>query len=169
MGVASNLMTFLRHAHSPLMDVFIGSVDGNSCRTSCRRPTSAPTWRSRSRGSTRTPSPQPTIDVLTRRMGHAMIYVWDASDVVSANVVRELITYGPTMRITETGSRTSLTLVDCQSNVRHIGKVNCPVRTIGGTAIANAPPTSTLRPCIASWANPQCSRTLASRRSMATW
>ena len=73
--MASNLMTFLRHAHSPRMDVFIGSVDGNSWQYvlpathfSSHMAVAIPWVHADS-------IPQPTIDVLTRRMGHAMIYV----------------------------------------------------------------------------------------------
>jgi hypothetical protein len=45
--------------------------------------------------------PQPTIDALKRRMGHAQIYVYGGPSVVSSKVVRELANYGMVSRITE--------------------------------------------------------------------
>jgi hypothetical protein len=45
--------------------------------------------------------PQPTIDALKRRMGHAQIYVYGGPSVVSSNIVRELGNYGNVSRITE--------------------------------------------------------------------
>ncbi|MDX6704545.1 MAG: hypothetical protein QOI48_391 [Solirubrobacteraceae bacterium] len=45
--------------------------------------------------------PQPTIDALKRRMGHAQIYVYGGPSVVSSKVVRELAQYGNVSRITE--------------------------------------------------------------------
>ncbi|MEA2233285.1 MAG: hypothetical protein QOD83_3101 [Solirubrobacteraceae bacterium] len=50
---------------------------------------------------TRDSVPQPTIDALKRRMGHAQIYVYGGSGVVSSKVVRELGNYGNVSRITE--------------------------------------------------------------------
>jgi hypothetical protein len=48
--------------------------------------------------------PQPTIDALKRRMGHAQIYVYGGPSVVSSKVVRELAQYGMVSRITEDDS-----------------------------------------------------------------
>jgi hypothetical protein len=45
--------------------------------------------------------PQPTIDALKRRNGHAQIYVFGGPGVVSPQVVRELAKYGNVSRITE--------------------------------------------------------------------
>ncbi len=45
--------------------------------------------------------PQPTIDALKRRLGHAQIYVYGGPGVVSSQVVRELGKYGNVSRITE--------------------------------------------------------------------
>jgi hypothetical protein len=50
---------------------------------------------------TQTSVPQPTIDALKRRMGHAQIYVYGGPDVVSSAVVKELGNYGNVSRITE--------------------------------------------------------------------
>ena len=44
--------------------------------------------------------PQPTIDALKRRMGHAQIYVWGGPNQVSAQVVQQLNQYGTVTRIT---------------------------------------------------------------------
>ena len=49
---------------------------------------------------TPTAIPQPTIDALKRRMGHAMIYVWGGPQQVSPAVVRQLGQYGAVTRIT---------------------------------------------------------------------
>jgi hypothetical protein len=45
--------------------------------------------------------PQPTIDALKRRQGHAQIYVYGGPKVVSSAVVRQLSNYGNVSRITE--------------------------------------------------------------------
>jgi hypothetical protein len=45
--------------------------------------------------------PQPTIDALERRGGHAQIYVYGGPSVVSPSVVRALSKYGSVSRITE--------------------------------------------------------------------
>jgi hypothetical protein len=45
--------------------------------------------------------PQPTIDALQRRNGHAQIYVYGGPGVVSSQVIRELGKYGNVSRITE--------------------------------------------------------------------
>jgi hypothetical protein len=45
--------------------------------------------------------PQPTIDALQRRNGHAQIYVYGGPGVVSSQVIRELGKYGNISRITE--------------------------------------------------------------------
>jgi hypothetical protein len=45
--------------------------------------------------------PQPTIDALERRNGHAQIYVYGGPNVISSAVVKELGNYGAVSRITE--------------------------------------------------------------------
>jgi hypothetical protein len=45
--------------------------------------------------------PQPTIDALKRRNGHAQIYVYGGPSVISSKVVRELGKYGSVSRISE--------------------------------------------------------------------
>jgi hypothetical protein len=44
--------------------------------------------------------PQPTIDALKRRQGHAQIYVYGGPNIVSSAVIRELSLYGNVSRIT---------------------------------------------------------------------
>jgi hypothetical protein len=44
--------------------------------------------------------PQPTIDALKRRQGHAQIYVYGGPSIVSSAVIRELSNYGNVSRIT---------------------------------------------------------------------
>jgi hypothetical protein len=50
---------------------------------------------------TRDSVPQPTIDALKRRLGHAQIYVYGGPGVVSPQVVKQLGNYGNVSRITE--------------------------------------------------------------------
>jgi hypothetical protein len=45
--------------------------------------------------------PQPTIDALKRRGGHAQIYVYGGPSVISSAVIRQLAQYGSVSRITE--------------------------------------------------------------------
>jgi hypothetical protein len=49
---------------------------------------------------TRNSVPQPTIDALKRRQGHAQIYVYGGPNIVSSAVIRELSLYGNVSRIT---------------------------------------------------------------------
>jgi hypothetical protein len=86
---------------STIADVVIGSTDG----TAWKYLLPATHWVSHMptglQWVTKDSVPQPTIDALKRRGGHAQIYVYGGPGVISSSVVRELGQYGNVSRITE--------------------------------------------------------------------
>jgi hypothetical protein len=82
-----------------MQDVFIGSADG----TDWQFYLPATHWASHMPTGLlwvhRNSIPQPTIDAIRRRNGHALIYVWGGPNQVSASVIKQLNQYGVVQRI----------------------------------------------------------------------
>jgi hypothetical protein len=81
-------------------DVFIGSADGNGWQFMLPVTHWASHMPSGLLWVHKDSIPQPTIDALQRRNGHALIYVFGGSDVVSGSVVKTLNQYGSVQRVT---------------------------------------------------------------------
>jgi hypothetical protein len=82
-----------------MQDVFVGSADGNDWQYYL----GATHWASHMPTGLlwvhRNSIPQPTIDAIQRRNGHALIYVWGGPNQVSASVIKQLNQYGVVQRI----------------------------------------------------------------------
>jgi hypothetical protein len=80
-------------------DVFIGSADGNDWQFYLP----ATHWSSHMPSGLlwvhRNSIPQPTIEALKRRNGHALIYVWGGPNQVSGPIIKQLNQYGSVQRI----------------------------------------------------------------------